>query len=86
MSEKEYKEKTENMFARNTVLINENEQLKARIEILEAENILLRNCLNCKKGIPQKETFFNCTLNTPYQIGDKIVTPCMNHSKWESKN
>lgn len=32
MSEKEYKAKCENMFAKNTILINENEQLKAQIE------------------------------------------------------
>lgn len=31
MSEKEYKAKCENMFARNTVLINENAELKKKL-------------------------------------------------------
>lgn len=32
MSEKEYKEKSENLFMRNTILINENERLQEELE------------------------------------------------------
>lgn len=39
MSEKEYKQKTEVLFARNTVLINENERLNA--EVLELKEIII---------------------------------------------
>ena len=56
MSEKEYKEKTENMFARNTVLINENEQLRVRIEELEQDNkALANNVVQLGEVIKKKE-------------------------------
>lgn len=46
MSEKEYKEKTENMFIKNTVLINENEALKKENEELKADKEWLDNTNN----------------------------------------
>lgn len=45
MSEKEYKTKCENMFAQNTVLINENEQLKKRIREVENDS---NNCITTR--------------------------------------
>lgn len=46
MSEKEYKEKTENMFIKNTVLINENEALKKENEELKKDKEWLDNTNN----------------------------------------
>lgn len=46
MSEKEYKTKCENMFAQNTVLINENELLKAKVISLEERLKLEENTAN----------------------------------------
>lgn len=44
MSEKEYKDKCESMFKKNTILINENEHLKQQIE-------KMKDYGNCKYGI-----------------------------------
>lgn len=58
MSEKEYKEKSQNCFLRNTILINQNEQLekdnaqlKVKIQTLENQNkILLDRILTLQKN------------------------------------
>ena len=49
MSEKEYKEKTENLFKRNTILINELETANNRITELEAQIEKMKKCANCEK-------------------------------------
>lgn len=42
MSEKEYKEKCESMFAKNSILISEKDMLEYQCEVLEKENEKIR--------------------------------------------